>query len=334
MGPTDGLRRGVEVRDTGAPITVPVGPADARAAVQRARRADRRQGPGQRRRRSTRFIGLRRRWSTRQSTPEQFETGIKVIDLIAPFRKGGKIGIFGGAGVGKTVIIQELIRNVAQEHGGYSVFAGVGERSREGNDLYREMDRVGRARQGGAGLRPDERAAGRAPARRPDGRDHGRVLPRRRPRRAAVHRQHLPLHPGRLRSVGAARPPAERGRLPADAGQRDGPAAGADYVDQEGLDHLAAGDLRARRRLHRPCASHDLRPPRRDDHAGAGDHRTRHLPGRRPARVGQLDSVAARGRRGALQHGAPGAAGAAEVQGPAGHHRHPGHRRAERRGQA
>jgi F-type H+-transporting ATPase subunit beta len=71
--------------------------------------------------------------------PEQFETGIKVIDLIAPFRKGGKIGIFGGAGVGKTVIIQELIRNVAQEHGGYSVFAGVGERSREGNDLYREM---------------------------------------------------------------------------------------------------------------------------------------------------------------------------------------------------
>ena len=70
---------------------------------------------------------------------EQFETGIKVIDLIAPFRKGGKIGIFGGAGVGKTVIIQELIRNVAQQHGGYSVFAGVGERSREGNDLYREM---------------------------------------------------------------------------------------------------------------------------------------------------------------------------------------------------
>src|SRR5205085_1280892 len=75
--------------------------------------------------------------------PEQFETGIKVIDLIAPFRKGGKIGIFGGAGVGKTVIIQELIRNVAQEHGGYSVFAGVGERSREGNDLYREMTESG-----------------------------------------------------------------------------------------------------------------------------------------------------------------------------------------------
>src|SRR5207249_140106 len=75
--------------------------------------------------------------------PEQFETGIKVIDLIAPFRKGGKIGVFGGAGVGKTVIIQELIRNVAEEHGGRSVFAGVGERSREGNDLWLEMKESG-----------------------------------------------------------------------------------------------------------------------------------------------------------------------------------------------
>src|SRR5213078_3528097 len=75
--------------------------------------------------------------------PEQFETGIKVIDLVAPFRKGGKVGVFGGAGVGKTVIIQELIRNVAQEHGGYSVFAGVGERTREGNDLWLEMKESG-----------------------------------------------------------------------------------------------------------------------------------------------------------------------------------------------
>ena len=77
---------------------------------------------------------------------EVFETGIKVIDLICPFAKGGKVGVFGGAGVGKTVIIQELIRNVAQEHGGYSVFAGVGERSREGNDLLARDDRIGRHR--------------------------------------------------------------------------------------------------------------------------------------------------------------------------------------------
>ena len=139
MGPTDGLRRGVEVRDTGAPITVPGRPGDAGPPVQRARRADRRQ-----RRRSTpaRHYPIHRPAPAlvdQAVAPEQFETGIKVIDLIAPFRKGGKIGIFGGAGVGKTVIIQELIRNVAQQHGGYSVFAGVGERTREGNDLYREM---------------------------------------------------------------------------------------------------------------------------------------------------------------------------------------------------
>jgi len=142
MGPTDGLRRGLEVVDTGAPISVPVGPPtlgrlfnvlgepiDAKGDV----KADlkypiHRPAPA---------------LVDQAVQPEQFETGIKVIDLIAPFRKGGKIGIFGGAGVGKTVIIQELIRNVAQEHGGYSVFAGVGERSREGNDLYREMTESG-----------------------------------------------------------------------------------------------------------------------------------------------------------------------------------------------
>src|SRR6266849_1585604 len=142
MGPTDGLRRGVEVRNTGAPISVPVGPPtlgrlfnvlgepiDAKGPVEAGERYPiHRPAPA---------------LVDQAVVPEQFETGIKVIDLIAPFRKGGKIGIFGGAGVGKTVIIQELIRNVAQEHGGYSVFAGVGERSREGNDLYREMTESG-----------------------------------------------------------------------------------------------------------------------------------------------------------------------------------------------
>jgi F-type H+-transporting ATPase subunit beta len=142
MGPTDGLRRGLEVVNTGAPISVPVGPPtlgrlfnvlgeplDGKGAVDEAERYPiHRPAPS---------------LVDQAVVPEQFETGIKVIDLIAPFRKGGKIGIFGGAGVGKTVIIQELIRNVAQEHGGYSVFTGVGERSREGNDLYREMEESG-----------------------------------------------------------------------------------------------------------------------------------------------------------------------------------------------
>jgi len=142
MGPTDGLRRGLEVQNTGAPISVPVGPPtlgrlfnvlgeviDGKGPVQAGERYPiHRPAPA---------------LVDQAVQPEQFETGIKVIDLIAPFRKGGKIGIFGGAGVGKTVIIQELIRNVAQEHGGYSVFTGVGERSREGNDLYREMEESG-----------------------------------------------------------------------------------------------------------------------------------------------------------------------------------------------
>ena len=145
-----------------------------------------------------------------------FETGIKVIDLLEPYLRGGKIGLFGGAGVGKTVIIQELIHNVAMKHGGVSVFAGVGERTREGNDLWLEfqesgvinmqdLDEVPRR----AGLRPDDRAARRAPARRADRPDRRRVLPRRREQgRAALHRQHLPLHAGGLGSVGAARPHA------------------------------------------------------------------------------------------------------------------------------
>ncbi len=142
MGSTDGLRREMEVLDTGAPITVPVGdvtlgrmfnllgePIDGLAKVE-ARQKFPIHRP------TPKF--------TEQSTQaEVLETGIKVIDLICPFLKGGKVGLFGGAGVGKTVIIQELIRNIAQEHGGFSVFAGVGERTREGNDLYHEMKASG-----------------------------------------------------------------------------------------------------------------------------------------------------------------------------------------------
>ncbi|GJL79898.1 MAG: ATP synthase subunit beta [Nitrospinaceae bacterium] len=138
MHPTDGLVRGVDVEDTGAPITVPVGkevlgrilnvvgePADKKPSVE-----------------------SKDRWSIHRDAPsfedqdtkmEMLETGIKVIDLLEPYLKGGKTGLFGGAGVGKTVLIMELIRNIGAEHSGYSVFAGVGERTREGNDLYHEM---------------------------------------------------------------------------------------------------------------------------------------------------------------------------------------------------
>ena len=118
-------------------------PGDARPHPQRRRRADRRGRPGRGQDARTRSTARRRRFEEQSTTVEVFETGIKVIDLIAPFTKGGKTGVFGGAGVGKTVIITELIRNIAAEHAGYSVFAGVGERTREGTALWGEMQDSG-----------------------------------------------------------------------------------------------------------------------------------------------------------------------------------------------
>ena len=134
---TDGLRRGTEVRDTGRMLEVPVGPETLGHIFDVTGRV---LTPGAKPFRK--FLPIHRHAPplTEQSVKtEVFETGIKVIDLIAPFVKGGKVGLFGGAGVGKTVLLQELIRNVAEESGGVSVFTGVGERTREGNDLYREM---------------------------------------------------------------------------------------------------------------------------------------------------------------------------------------------------
>jgi len=138
MAPTDGLARGMSVRNTGKPISVPVGPATLGRVFNVTGDTIDEQGPVD----TSDRLPIHRPPPTFQelvTTPEVFETGIKVIDLIAPFSKGGKVGVFGGAGVGKTVIIQELIRNIAAEHGGYAVFAGVGERTREGNDLWLQM---------------------------------------------------------------------------------------------------------------------------------------------------------------------------------------------------
>src|SRR3989344_5961532 len=142
MDTTDGLSRGMEVSNTGAPISVPVGAAtlgrifnvlgeaidDGKAMTNDKKLPIHRQAPA---------------YLSQATKVEILETGIKVIDLICPVLKGGKVGLFGGAGVGKTVVIQELIHNIASNHGGYSVFAGVGERTREGNDLYHEMKESG-----------------------------------------------------------------------------------------------------------------------------------------------------------------------------------------------
>ena len=142
MTTTDGLARGTTAVDTGAPISVPVGPATLGRVFDVLGHPIDGKGPVD----ADTYYPIHRAapsFEDQTTATEVFETGIKVIDLICPFAKGGKIGLFGGAGVGKTVIIQELIRNVAQEHGGYSVFAGVGERSREGNDLLHEMTESG-----------------------------------------------------------------------------------------------------------------------------------------------------------------------------------------------
>ncbi len=142
MNSTDGLKRGQEVIDTGAPITVPVGNEALGRMVDVLGKAI--DGKAEIKSKKTAPIHRKSPNLTEQSTQvEVFETGIKVIDLICPFLKGGKVGLFGGAGVGKTVVITELIRNIAAEHGGVSMFAGVGERTREGNDLYHEMQESG-----------------------------------------------------------------------------------------------------------------------------------------------------------------------------------------------
>jgi F-type H+/Na+-transporting ATPase subunit beta len=142
MSGTEGLKRGVTVTDTGTPISMPVGegvmgrvfdvtgnPVDERGPV-----------------RAEKYYPIHRPpppLAEQSTSPQVLTTGIKVIDLICPFLKGGKVGAFGGAGVGKTVVIMELINNIAKLHGGVSVFAGVGERTREGNDLYHEMSQAG-----------------------------------------------------------------------------------------------------------------------------------------------------------------------------------------------
>ena len=142
LSPSEGLSKHMEVEATGGPISVPVGDLTlGRLFNVFGHTLD---GKGE--------LENTEKWSIHRDAPsfehqspvvEILETGIKVIDLLAPYSKGGKVGLFGGAGVGKTVLIQELITNVATEHGGYSIFTGVGERSREGNDLWREMDESG-----------------------------------------------------------------------------------------------------------------------------------------------------------------------------------------------
>ena len=220
------------------------------------------------------------------SSAEVLVTGIKVIDLLCPYTKGGKIGLFGGAGVGKTVTMQELINNIAKAYGGYSVLAGVGERTREGNDLYHEMIEsnvnVDPKKNNGStegskcalvygqmneppGARARVALTGLAQAeyfRDEEGKD---VL-------LFIDNIFRFTQAGSEVSALLGRIPSRRG-LSADAGHRDGQPAGAHHLDRQGLDHLGAGDLRAGRRLDRPGARHLVRAPGRHDRAVARHRR-------------------------------------------------------------
>ena len=335
MDTTDGLRarrRGDRHRraDHGAGRR-----GHARADLQPARRADR---PRRAicRRTSSAAASTRTPRAPRTSTPttEMFETGIKVIDLLAPYAKGGKVGLFGGAGVGKTVLIQELIHNLAKEHGGLSAFCGVGERSREGNDLWLEMKESGvldktmlvfgqMNEPPGARMRVALSGLTMAEYFRDQGQD---VL-------LFIDNIFRFVQAGSEVSALLGRMPSQVGYQPTletEMGQLQERITST----KQRLGDLDPGDLRAGRRLHRPGAGVGVRAPQRDHGAVAVDLRERHLPGGRPARLDLDDPQGRHPRRGPLPCRQPRQGDPAALQGAAGHHRDPRHRRALRRGQA
>ena len=331
---TDGLHRGTPVRNLGRGLTVPVGDATLGHVFNVLGEPL-----------DTDDIGaVEDRWEIHRDSPafdqlepraQMFETGIKVIDLLEPYVQGGKIGLFGGAGVGKTVLIQEMINRVAINHGGVSVFAGVGERTREGTDLWLEMQESGVIEKAalvygqmdeppGVRLRVGLAALTMAEYFR-DVKNQDVLL--------FIDNIFRFVQAG-LRGVDAARPHALGGGVPAHAGRRDGRAPGAHHLDPGALHHVAAGGVRARRRLHRPGAVHDLHPPRRHHRAVPADRLARHLPGGRPPGV-DVEHPHPRGRgRPALRRGPPGPGRAPALPGAPGHHRHPRSRRAVRGGPA
>ena len=301
MQPTDGLVRGAEVIDTGGPITVPVGDVTKGHVFNVL---------GETLDVDTSSLEITERWAIHRDPPpfdqleprtQILETGIKVLDLLTPYVQGGKIGLFGGAGVGKTVLIQEMITRVARNFGGVSVFAGVGERTREGNDLFVEMTESNvikdtalvfgqmdeppgtRLRVGLAALTMAEYF------RDVQGQD---VL-------LFIDNIFRFTQAGSEVSTLLGRMPSAVGYQPTLADEM-GAAAGADHLHPRPLDHLHAGDLRACRRLHRPCPGDYVRPPGRDHRAVPGDHREGHLPGRGPARLHVADPGRQVRRPGAL----------------------------------
>ncbi len=356
MSTTEGLKRGYEVTDTGAPISMPVGEAVMGRVFNVTGDAVDEQGPVK----ADKYNPIHRAAPAlvdQSTSPQILTTGIKVIDLICPFLKGGKVGAFGGAGVGKTVVIMELINNIAKLHGGISMFAGVGERTREGNDLYNEMIEAGV-------IKVEKDAKGH-----PKKNEFGLPIIAPGSKIGLVYGQMNEPPGARLRvalsalavteyfrdeknqdvllfvdnifrfsqagsEVSAlARPHAERGRLSADARRRNGRLAGTHHFDQERFHHLVPSRLCARRRLDRPRAGHDVRALGRDHRAGTLDCRAGNFPRRGSAGVQFPRARAGIRRPGTLRRRARRAEGFAALQGFAGHHRDSRHGRTFARGQ-
>ena len=335
MLPTDGMVRGMRAVDQGGPITVPVGKATLGRVMNVIGEPVDERGPVKSEKRNP----IHRSAPTleeQSSTLEMFETGIKVVDLLEPYLRGGKIGLFGGAGVGKTVLIQELIYNLAKKHGGVSVFAGVGERTREGNDLWLEFQESGvidlehpenskaalvygqMTEPPGARLRVALTGLTVAESFRDDeGKD---VL--------------LFIDNIFRFTQAGSEVSALLGRMPSAVGYQ--PTLQSEMGDlQERITSTKKGSVTSVQAIYVPADDYtDPAPATTFAHLDATTNLSRQIVeiGIYPA-VDPLASQLAHPRpahpgRGALQHGARGEADPAEVQGPAGHHRHPGHRRA------
>ncbi len=293
MDSTEGLVRGQQVVDTGEPIAVPVGQKTLGRIMNVIGEPVDQLGPIETS--DSRPIHAPAPEYVDQATESEIlVTGIKVVDLLAPYAKGGKIGLFGGAGVGKTVLIMELINNVAKAHGGYSVFAGVGERTREGNDLYHEMIESGVNKdpkrfdrgQMRPSTRPDERAARSACPRRPlgltvAGRSFAMKAKTCCSSWTTFSASRKPVRKCRPFSVVFLRPWDISPRWPPGHGR----PAGAHHHHPEGLDHLGAGHLRTGRRPDRSGTGNLVCASGRHDRAVSHDRRKRHLPSRGSARL-------------------------------------------------
>ena len=254
LSSTDGLRRGMEASDTGGPISVPVGPEvlgrlfnvigetidGKEPVVTETRSSIHKPAPS---------------FEEQDTSAQIFETGIKVIDLIAPYTKGGKVGLFGGAGVGKTVLIQELIHNIAKEHGGISVFAGVGERTREGNDLYYEMIESGVIEKTAMVFGQMNEPPGARMRVALTGLTMAEYF-------RDVEGQDVLLFIDNIFrfTQAGSEVSALLGRvsLSADTCNGDGRFAGENYIDQKGLDYVCSGSICACGRPYRPCSCNNL----------------------------------------------------------------------------